>query len=284
MLSRWVKDCQDMDRFVPLTSEYVRCLDVSGMERNLSGARPHVQLLRVVLQDLIDGSSKAGERLPREQDLARQFGVSRGLVRQAMRGLEDRGVVSVRQGRGTVVLDPSQWNVLDEDVLAALLGSYSGLDVLGEFIESRHILEVEAAGLAADRAGPEHLSHGHALVRMGAAAQRAERSPAAEDLWHEADVEFHETVIAATGNRVLARMVLPVHRALIAARRPLAHPELRVDSSLQEHKAILTAIASRDALAARHAMTQHLETVAAHLQAHVSSLQPARTPPVEATE
>ncbi len=241
------------------------------MERELAGIRPHVQLMRVLLEDVIDGSAAPGGRLPRVPDLARQFGVSAGLVRAAIRGLEERGIVTVRQGHGTIIRPAVDWNVLDEDILAAVLRSSAAVDVLAEFIESRQILEVQAAGIAAERATDGHLlALTNALVRMNAAAERSQRSAAAEDLWHEADVEFHENIIAATGNRVLARMVLPIHRALITARRPLAHPELRMASSLDEHKAILTAIANRQPDEARAAMQRHLTTVERHLRAYLA--------------
>ena len=71
----------------------------------------------------------------------------------------------------------------------------------------------------------------HALARMTASAERARANPAAEDLYHEADVAFHRAVIAATGNRALGRMTEPIHRGLAAARRPLARPELRIERS-----------------------------------------------------
>lgn len=229
--------------------------------------RPHHRLQRVLLADIAAGSPAAGKRLPREQDLAQQFGVSKALVREAVRGLEERGVVRVRQGHGTVVRAPGDWNLLDEDVLAAMLQTRARTEILREFLEARRLIEVEAAGLAAERATAEDLGElTNAIVQMAAAAQRAHRGPAAQDLFHDADVEFHCGIVHAAGNRILARVVEPMQSALRDAQRPLVRPQERLTGSLGEHKAILTAIARHDAVAARAAMSGHLESVERHLR------------------
>jgi DNA-binding FadR family transcriptional regulator len=227
----------------------------------------------ILMVDIVAGAFREGDRLPSESDLVQQFGVSRGIVREALRGLEERGLVTVRHGRGTTVSPARYWNLLDSDVLAVLLQSRQSASVLSQFIECRKILEVEAAGLAAERATGQHLTElADALARMTAAAERAAVSAAAEDLFHEADIAFHGAVFGASGNRVLSRLVQPVQRALIAARRPLAHPEARLERALPEHKRILSAIASRDPAAARAAMADHIATAERYLREYTESL------------
>src|SRR6185295_16270512 len=99
--------------------------------------------------------------------------------------------------------------------------------------ESRRILEIAAAGLAAERAQPAHLDAlSTAFARMVEAAERAVRNPSAEDLYHDADIAFHRVIIDATGNRALGSLTEPIHRALNAARRPLARPDARLERSL----------------------------------------------------
>jgi GntR family transcriptional repressor for pyruvate dehydrogenase complex len=121
--------------------------------------------------------------------------------------------------------------------------------------------------LAADRASVTDLTAlADALARMTTMAARAERSTVAEDLFHEADVAFHNAIFKATGNRILARVVEPIQRALYTARRPLARPEARLDRAIPEHKAILSGIAAHDPQAARAAMRQHLDTIAGYLE------------------
>ncbi len=234
--------------------------------------RLHRQLMRVLMADIAQGAFREGERLPPENVLASQFGASRGVVRESLRGLEERGVVSVRHGRGATVLPARAWNLLDADVLSAVLQTRASAEVLAEFLESRRILEIEAAGLAAERATGEDLSRlADAFARMSASAARAQASPAAEDLFHEADILFHTAIFSASGNRILSRLVEPIQRALETARRPLAHPEARIERSLPEHKAILSAIANRSPDEARAAMSTHLTTIEGYLREYAES-------------
>src|SRR5438093_279578 len=98
-------------------------------------ARLHRNLLRVLIADITSGTLPERVWLPREADLATEFSVSRGVAREALRGLEARGLVSIRQGRGAVVTRPRSWNVPDEDVMKALLAGPQGASLLVEFIE-----------------------------------------------------------------------------------------------------------------------------------------------------
>jgi DNA-binding FadR family transcriptional regulator len=222
--------------------------------------------MRVLIADIVSGTLARGAQLPRETDLAGQFGVSRGVARECVRGLEERGLVAVKHGRGATVNPPERWDVFDPDILSALLDAEQGARILSEYLECRRILEIEAVGLAAERATEVDLcALSEAFARMLAGAERARTNPAAEDLYHEADIAFHRAVIAATGNRALGNMTEPIHRALAAARRPLARPEHRLERGIPEHRRILSAIASRDPETAREAMREHLVTVERYL-------------------
>jgi GntR family transcriptional repressor for pyruvate dehydrogenase complex len=230
-------------------------------------SRLHQNVMRVLMGDIVSQRLTRGDWLPRETDIAAQFGVSRGVARECIRGLEERGLVSVKHGRGATVNPEERWDVLDPDVLGALLESGDGPAILAEFLESRRILEIGAAGLAAERATPDDLAVlSDALDRMRAAAARAVDSPAAEDLYHEADIAFHRGLIDATGNRALGSLTEPIHRALITTRRPLARPDVRLERSIPEHQRILAAVAQGDPAAAREAMRDHLQTVEAYLR------------------
>ena len=235
--------------------------------------------MRVLIGDIVGGTPPVGSTLPREADLAARFGVSRGVARESLRGLEERGLVTVKHGRGATVNPDDSWDVFDPYVLAALLDGDQGASILAEYLECRRILEIEAASLAAVRATEADLAAlSDAFARMSAGAERVRGNPAAEDLFHEADVAFHQALIAATGNRALGNMTGPVHRALAAARRPLARPEYRLERGLPEHRRILAAIAGRDPVEARAAMCAHLDTVEDYLREYAGT---PRRPPAE---
>jgi DNA-binding FadR family transcriptional regulator len=247
-------------------------------------SRLHRSLLRVFIAEIVNGTLAAGERLPTETELAQRFDVSRGVARECLRGLEERGLVAVKHGSGATVLPSAEWDMLNPDVVTALLESDDSSRVLGDYLECRRLLEIEAAGLAAERAsGPHLVALSNALDRMTAAAVEASGSPSAEERFHEADVAFHRAVIRATGNLALGRMTEPVHRALAAARRPLARPEHRLGRSLPEHREILSAIAARDPDAARAAMRNHLLTVERYLREYEDSERPGRSAHAEDT-
>jgi DNA-binding FadR family transcriptional regulator len=233
--------------------------------------RLHRDVMRVLIADIVSGQREAGDKLPREADLAVQFGVSRGVARECLRAMEERGLISVRHGKGATVNDGEHWNIFDPDVLAAMLDSDLGPAVLGEYVECRRMLEVEAAGLAAQRARPADLeAMADALTRMEESTRRR-ASLAAEGLFHEADLAFHQALIAATGNRALGVLVERIHTALLAARYPLARPQYRTQRALPEHRRILAAVAQGDRDAARASMAQHLQTIAGYLGEYAGS-------------
>lgn len=222
--------------------------------------------MRVLVSDIIGGSLRPGTLLPSELEIVEQFGISRGVARECIRGLEERGLISVKHGMGATVLPPESWDIFDPEVVAAQLATGQGAQMLGEFLECRRVLEVAGAGLAAQRATAKDLTNLNATFeKMTVTAHRVLSNPAAEDLYHEADIAFHQAVITASHNRALARMAAPLHGSLLA-RRALARPDLRVKRNLPEHKRILDAITARDVAKARSAMEAHLLTVESYLR------------------
>jgi len=223
--------------------------------------------MRTLLADIANGDLVPGGAALREADIAGRFGVSRGVARECVRGLEERGLVSVKPGLGATVTPPDRWAVFDPDVLGALLGARRGGDLVGAYVECRRVLEVAAVGLAAERAGEHDLAVlSDTLQRMTTGARRASINPAAEDVFHDADLAFHEALMAATHNAALAAMLAPLWEALQAARRALGVSGERFDRSIAEHRRILTAVASRSVDEARAAMHDHLASIEGELR------------------
>jgi DNA-binding FadR family transcriptional regulator len=236
-------------------------------QKPASAPRLHQEVMRLLLTDIGMGQIRPGDRLPAEGELAKRLGVSRGIVRETLRGLEERGIVEVRQGRGATVTDTVAWNVLDPEVMRALIQTPDAGPVLRELLHCRKLIEIDAAGLAAEHATGDDLTQmTDAYSRMVAAAERAPNSGDAEEIFHAADTEFHRSIVNASGNRVLARLVEPIQATLRKARPALARPEERFDLALPEHRRILSAIAEGDVDKARSAMADHLETVERHLR------------------
>jgi DNA-binding FadR family transcriptional regulator len=235
----------------------------------------HREVMPVLLGDIAGGRYAVGERLPTLTDLAGQFKVGVGVIRECQRALAERGVLSVRHGRRAIVNAEEDWDVFDPEVLRALVRSNRGSDVLGEYLEARRVVEVEAAALAAERAGPEAVEHlAGVFASMRSAAARAQDNRDAESLYREADVEFHRAIIRAAGNRPLALMAQPTHAALSATFAELARPQARFERGLPEHERILDAIAAGDPPAARLAMREHLLTVEGYLRERSAAAAP----------
>jgi len=139
-------------------------------------ARLHREKMSWLLGQIVSGEYEEGELLPPEVELAAGLGVSRGVVREVIRALEERGVVSVRHGSGARVALASDWNVLDPEVLSAVLRGPDGRTILLELHECRALLEVGAAGFAARSSA---LSCGLPTLRPPSCREAAAHSGAA---------------------------------------------------------------------------------------------------------
>ena len=224
-------------------------------------------MMRELVTEIVAGKLAEGEMLPREVDLARRFDVSRGVTREGIRALEERGLLSVRHGRGATVTPRGQWDIFDPDVISALLEGSAAVEVLGDYLECRRILEIECAGLAAERGGADdHDELRRCFAQMEAAVRS--RGAEAEAAFHEADLAFHQALVDATGNLALGALTRRIHDALLAARYPLARPAYRRNRALPEHEAILRAVVEGDPERARDAMAEHLATVERYLGEH----------------
>src|SRR5438876_8688621 len=203
------------------------------------------------VRQLIDrGSLGPGARLPPERDLAREMGVSRPTVRAGLRTLAALGVVRSRRGSGTYIPDGPPTLGADALSFLAALHKFTADDVF----EARRILEVGAAGLAAERATPEQL----ATLADEVASLFASLADRQVFLVH--DINFHRGIAAASGNPIVASLVEMV--ALLYYERRRTTAERAVDRDLRDaadaHRQIYQAVRARDADRARRAMNDHL--------------------------
>lgn len=232
-------------------------------------APPDLEPLRYLIAEIVNARRPAGEALPSHEEITTEFVVSRMVAREALGGLEKRGLAQVADGGRAIVASPSEWNVFDPDVFAALLGSARAQDTLAQYLECRAVLEVGCAGLAAHRASEQEIEAlDDAYATMLETARSARHDSEGEPRYQEADIAFHRAVAAASGNFALGRMTAVIHRVLGIAIRPLARPEFRLERGLSEHARIRDAIAVHDPAEARAAMQAHLATIAEYLRAY----------------
>src|ERR1044072_1079194 len=94
-----------------------------------------------LVQRIVRGVHQPGTPLPPEPALCETFAVSRTVVREAVKILQEKGLVQVRQGTGTIVTAPSEWDMLDELVLGATIAEDDGVAVLDDVVVTRRVLE-----------------------------------------------------------------------------------------------------------------------------------------------
>jgi GntR family transcriptional regulator, transcriptional repressor for pyruvate dehydrogenase complex len=225
----------------------------TAAERHDTSVRADDSAAAVVahVRQLIDrGALGPGARLPAERDLAQQVGVSRPTVRAGLRTLAALGVVRSRRGSGTYIPDGPPTLGVEALSFIAALHKFSVDDVY----EARRILEVGAAGLAAERATPDQL----ATLADDVSELFASLTDRQVFLVH--DINFHRSIAAASGNPIVASMVEMVSALYSERRRTTV--ERAVDRDLRDaaeaHRQIYQAIRARDVERARRAMHDHL--------------------------
>lgn len=214
------------------------------------------------------GQLRPGARLPVEQELSEQLGVSRGSLREGVRALALMGVLETRQGAGTYV------TALDPSTLLGPLGVLVDLQLsenIADLMAVRRVLEVEAAGLAALRISEVELeTAGDILAQVERMLEHPEID---HDAVMEADVDFHRVIAQASGNPTLTALINGMAGRTMRARLWRAvHEEGAERVTHGEHQAILAALAARDPDAARLRMGVHLLNVQQSLAAHLGTV------------
>jgi GntR family transcriptional regulator, transcriptional repressor for pyruvate dehydrogenase complex len=194
-----------------------------------------------------------GDPLPAAGELAREFGVSRPVVREALKEVVALGMVESRQGRYSRVTERSAWNDLSPAVMSARLAVGAVEDIIGDTLELRRVIETEAAALAAVRASEDDLE------RMRTEIAALDRSLEDDDAYIAHDLAFHDAVLRATNNRLFLLLLEQVRELLLLARSVSATSRTsRRGDSQAGHRALLAAIEARSPEDARRAMTDHL--------------------------
>jgi DNA-binding FadR family transcriptional regulator len=218
------------------------------------------------LRALIEqGEFPPGSRLPAERDLARQLGVSRPSVREALIALEVESRVEVRTGSGVYVLDQAARGTAPVEV--------TGWGPL-ELIRARRVIEGETAALAAEQARPADLD----AIARAVASMKAWVAEGASPL--DADRAFHLAIVQASENAILTETV---QGFLDARTGPLfkrlgGYFETRQAwlDAIAEHEKIQAAIAARDPQAARAAMHEHMDQAHQRFTASWENAHPPR--------
>ena len=211
----------------------------------------HGRVAHQLATAILRGDYAPGSILPREAELMELFGVSRTVLREALRTLTSKGLVESRPKVGTRVRARSAWSLLDADLLEWYAEVAPPLAFALKLQEVREMIEPFAAGLAA-RA---HTPHTLGALDAAHAAMVAARNV---DEWVRADLKFHLGVLEACDNELLTPLGTLIERTLEAQLRVNAKRADVFNAALPEHTAVYDAIRRADEDGARNAMAQLL--------------------------
>jgi GntR family transcriptional repressor for pyruvate dehydrogenase complex len=206
------------------------------------------EISRKILDYLLAGHVRPGERLPPERKLAEALGVGRGVVREALKSLTLLGLLEVRQGDGTYVKRTDSELLPQAIEWGLLLGTPRILDL----IEARRYLEEIIGGLAAARRDEA------ALADLRSLLEEMRSAIGDPDRFVAADVAFHLRVAQAAGNETLYQIMLNIRSLLQVWIARVMHAASDYRPSLEDHVPILEAIEAGDVRGARAAVTAHM--------------------------
>ncbi|WP_423835517.1 FadR/GntR family transcriptional regulator [Streptomyces tubbatahanensis] len=230
--------------------------DMNRVNRRTSGSRGrglHGQLVQQLGQMIVSGDLGADRPLVPEE-IGQRFEVSRTVVRESLRVLEAKGLVSARPNVGTRVRPVSDWNLLDPDIIEWRAFGPQREGQRRELCELRWTIEPLAARLAAGQ------SHDDVQQRLGDMVEIMNHAHAQGDslTFSRADAEFHGLILQAAGNRMLEHLSGIVSSALQVSGGPSACCEHPTENVVAHHRRVVEALAAGEASVAETAMRQVL--------------------------
>lgn len=212
------------------------------------------QVTRALVRSIVNGEIGDSAPPPTEQEICRDFGVSKTTAREVVRTLAALGLVEVRHGRRMRVRAIGEWNHLDPLLLELNDDPEVVRRYLADLHDVRMLLEPEIAARAALRATPKQVE------RMRRTVERMVELVHDPDEYLEVDLAFHRALAAATDNVVLGFLLDSVRELLRVSRRITNLTGALADAT-RAHRQILDAVAAGESETARQAMRSHLLTV-----------------------
>jgi DNA-binding FadR family transcriptional regulator len=218
---------------------------VGSMRRN-----NHSYVVHELGKSIVSGALKPGSLLPNDAELSARFGVSRTVLRESMKTLAAKRLIEPKAKVGTRVLEETNWNFFDADVLGWRCEAGIDAKLISEIAEIRLALEPAAAAGAARRASEEEIAELRAL------AERFNDPTHTRESFANIDLDFHLKIAQLSGNPFMRAASALIEAALVISFKlssPAASPEIIAETS-QRHTDIVDRIAARDEVGAAEAM------------------------------
>jgi GntR family transcriptional regulator, transcriptional repressor for pyruvate dehydrogenase complex len=227
-------------------------------------------VLEEIRRMIVSGEIKEGDKFPNQNDFAAQLGVSRPSLREALQVLSQMGAIEQRPGAGTILVSSTP-ALFSAEVETPLVSNW---DANAELMETRRMVEVGLAGMAAKRASDTEIAElGQALGEMDSARQKPDK-----EAFAEADLLFHHLVAKSSHNRFSVSLFQSISQSVgqLLNNAFQAMPVL-LDVSFRAHRKIFRAIAARDPEGAREAMDQHLREGESALSGYYKKRETSQT-------
>ncbi len=219
-------------------------------EGKVSRRRLYQQVADDLEKYIFRGEYKADQRLPSEQQLADEYGVSRNVIREALKRLKEHGLIYIRTGSGAYVSKPTTKPVAD--ALNRFI-SYSFVDIsLSHFYEVRRMIEPESARLAAQRASEQEIENIWSAYSVMKDYQHDKVQ------WSQADLDFHLAIASASHNPLVLSILDPLTEPLTKVIAAGLMEKSATEAGLEAHKQITETIQNHDPERAYSAMFEHL--------------------------
>jgi GntR family transcriptional regulator, transcriptional repressor for pyruvate dehydrogenase complex len=215
-------------------------------------SRLYEHIVRQIEESITRGVLKPGDQLPAERELAQQFGVSRTAVREAVRVLNEKGLVEAYSGRGTFVTNGTSQAIRQSLDLMIKIGQPEGSTHLAEL---REVLEPGIAALAAVRAEESDIS------ALREAVDVMDRSRHDADAFIEGDLDFHLALAEAAANPFILSLIDSIVGLLREQRMRTYYVSGGAERGQHHHKRILEAVEHHDPARARETMQAHMQQV-----------------------
>ncbi|MDW8844929.1 FadR/GntR family transcriptional regulator [Erwinia sp. MMLR14_017] len=188
-------------------------------------------------EEIVSGKYAPGGSLPAEAELCEQFSTSRNIIREVFRSLIAKRLVEMKRYRGAFVTQRSQWNFLDSDVLQWSLKHDQDPRLIAAMSEVRNLVEPQIARWSAERAASSD------LAKIEAALNDMVTHHNDRDAFNQADIRYHEAVLASVHNPVLQQLSVAISSLQRAVFERTYMPDSgNMPATLQEHKALFDAI------------------------------------------
>lgn len=214
------------------------------------------EVIAQVKQRIIAGSLKPGDRLPSEQELAAQLGVSRPTVRESLRALTSMNIVEMRHGEGSFIASLTPQELIEPLDFVLHVDD----NAIFQLFQVRSFIEAGSARLAAEHATETDVEDLRQLVH--AYAENIDDL----DQCVQLDLAFHRRIAASSGNPLLGSLLDSLVNLSTASRRRTGSDMKTRKRAARDHQLILQAIADHDADKAQDAMLQHLDHVSEALR------------------